>query len=140
MVQEREVKIPAPVWEVAARAAAAPPVPPLLSVMLHGKFDCKMSCFTPEVLSDLNYFLTCFPIVRSALQTSATLLATAGENLSFPSKFSSVLVLFLIHLLDISLKIAVSFSSSAIYLYSEGQKQSHPPKRTQPSINEGQSS
>lgn len=42
LVQEREVKIPAPVWEVAARAAAAPPVPPLLSVMLHGKFDCKM--------------------------------------------------------------------------------------------------
>ncbi|CAK8532297.1 unnamed protein product [Lathyrus sativus] len=54
--------------------------------MLHGKFDCKMSCFTPKVLSDMNYFLTCSPIVRSmALQTSATLLATAGENLSFPT-------------------------------------------------------
>ncbi|CAL5184889.1 unnamed protein product [Lathyrus oleraceus] len=60
--------------------------------MLHGKFDCKMSCFTPEVLSDLNYFLTCFPIVRSALQTSATLLATAGENLSFPTPLRSTCI------------------------------------------------
>ncbi|KAL5081285.1 hypothetical protein RYX36_009706 [Vicia faba] len=84
--QEREVKIPAPVWEVAARAAAPPPLPPLLSGVLHGKFDCKMSCFTPKVLSGMNHFLTCPPIVRSlAQQTSATLLATADENLSFPT-------------------------------------------------------
>ncbi|XP_058776596.1 uncharacterized protein LOC131650913 [Vicia villosa] len=90
LVQEREVKIPASVWEVAARAAAAPPLPPLLSVVLHGKFDCKMrnfSCFTPKALSDMNYFLACPPIIQSlALQTSATLLATAEENLSFPSR------------------------------------------------------
>jgi len=41
LVQEREAKIPAPVWEVAARAAAAPPLP-RMSVVLHGKFDSKM--------------------------------------------------------------------------------------------------
>ncbi|RHN52511.1 hypothetical protein MtrunA17_Chr6g0481351 [Medicago truncatula] len=41
LVQEREAKIPAPVWEVAARAAVAPPLPPRLPAVLHGKFDCK---------------------------------------------------------------------------------------------------
>ncbi|RHN63384.1 hypothetical protein MtrunA17_Chr4g0057701 [Medicago truncatula] len=84
LVQEREAKIPAPVWEVAARAAAAPPLPHM-SVVLHGKFDSKMSCFAPKVPSNRSYYLTCSPIIRSsALQITATLLATAGENMSFP--------------------------------------------------------
>lgn len=127
LVQEREAKIFAPVWEVAARAAADHPLPPRMSFVLHGKFDCKMrfnfndlsclifslyifllypmsicfirnrfhklclyfifSCFAPKVPFDRNYFLICSPIQSSALQITATLLATAGENMSFPSKF-----------------------------------------------------
>jgi len=42
LVQEREAKVPALVWEAVARAAAAPPPPPpCLSAVLRGKFDCK---------------------------------------------------------------------------------------------------
>lgn len=139
LVQEREAKIPALVWEAVARAAAAPPpLPPCLSVVLRGKSDretrfnynalsciifsiyfsiipCQFvlserssinfvgiifSCFTPKVPSDMNFnALTCSTIDQSpALQISATLPATAGENLSFPGEFQSITgVLFLIH-------------------------------------------
>lgn len=39
LVQERKAEIPAPVSEVVARAAAPPPpLPPCLSMVLHGKF------------------------------------------------------------------------------------------------------
>jgi len=49
LVQERETKVPALVWEAVARAAAAPP-PPCLSAVLRGKFDCKTR-FTFNALS-----------------------------------------------------------------------------------------
>ncbi|PNY12721.1 eukaryotic peptide chain release factor subunit 1-3-like protein [Trifolium pratense] len=71
--EEREAKIPAPVLEAAAWAAAAPPpLTPRLSVVLHGKSDCEKSCFAPKELSYM------------ALQISETLLTTSGENRSFP--------------------------------------------------------
>ncbi|XP_073220375.1 eukaryotic peptide chain release factor subunit 1-3-like [Cicer arietinum] len=106
---EREAKMLAPVWEVAARAAAAaapPPLPPRPSaVLLHEKFDCELSCLSPNELSAVSYNLTCSHIVQSlALQISATLLATTGENLSYPCTFRSiVIVLFLILVPRISL-------------------------------------
>jgi hypothetical protein len=40
LVQEREAKVPALVWEAVAPAAAPPP-PPCLSAVLRGKFECK---------------------------------------------------------------------------------------------------
>jgi len=52
------------------------------------------------VTPDVNFIsLACSPIVSSpAVQISATLPATAGENLLFPGKFQSIIgVLFLIN-------------------------------------------
>ncbi|TKY44912.1 eukaryotic peptide chain release factor subunit 1-3 [Spatholobus suberectus] len=82
LVQERGVKIPAPVREVAA-FAAAPPHPPCLSVVLHGMFDCESRCFAPKVLlSDMSYFLTCSPIFCTlAPQISAKFLTTTAPLL-----------------------------------------------------------
>ena len=40
LVQEEEVKIPAPVSEGVACTATAAAAPPPPSVVLHGKFDC----------------------------------------------------------------------------------------------------
>lgn len=93
LVQERETKVLALVWEAVARAAAAPP-PPCLSAVLRGKFDCKTSCFTPKVTPDVNFIsLACSPIVSSpAVQISATLPATAGENLLFPAPLLSACI------------------------------------------------
>lgn len=95
LVQEREAKVPALVWEAVARAAAAAPPPPCLSAVLRGKFDCKTSCFTPKVTPDVNFnALACPPIIPSpAVQISATLPATAGENnLSFPAPLLSACI------------------------------------------------
>lgn len=110
------------------------------------------SCFTPKVTSDVNFnALACAPIIPSpAVQISATLPATVGENnLSFPGKFQSIIgVSFNLLLCDSLFNkqhvskfcCFVSFSSSAICLYSQGQKESRTPERTQPIINKGQSS
>lgn len=93
LVQEREAKVPALVWEAVAPAAAPPP-PPCLSAVLRGKFECKTSCFTPKVMTDVNFnSLACSPDVPSpAVQISATLPATAGENLSFPAPLLSACI------------------------------------------------
>lgn len=95
LVQEREAKVPALVWEAVARAAAAPPPPPpCLPVVLREMFDCKTSCFTPKVTPDVNFNdLACSPIIPyPAVQISATLPATAGENLSFPAPLLSACI------------------------------------------------
>ncbi len=66
LVQEMEVKIPAPVCEVVAHAAtataAAAAPPPSRAVALHGKFGYGSRCFASTVpLSDPSYSLTWSP-------------------------------------------------------------------------------
>lgn len=92
LVQEREAKVPALVWEAVARAAAPPP--PCLSAVLRGKLECKTSCFTPKATPDVNFnSFACSPNVPSpAVQISATLPATPGENLSFPAPLLSACI------------------------------------------------
>ncbi|KAJ1404892.1 Peptide chain release factor eRF1/aRF1, partial [Sesbania bispinosa] len=73
------------VWEVTAcaTAAAVPPLPPHLSMVLYGKFDCESRCFIPKVLSDMSYSFFCSHIFQSLVpQISATFLATSAPLLS----------------------------------------------------------
>lgn len=58
LVQERKVKVPAPVWEAVAHTAVAPPpLPPRLSVVLPGKFDCESRFSFAALLPALHVFL-----------------------------------------------------------------------------------
>lgn len=70
------MEIPAPVWEVVARAAAAP-CP--LSVVLHEKFDWESRCFAPELLSDMSCSLNCSTIFYSMVSQIPAMSLDAGD-------------------------------------------------------------